>query len=323
MSVTKRGHNYQAYVKVGDNRLRKTFSTKGEAELWEVQARQALKLGKSVPVAASANASVALGKAAEQCYLLHWKGSKSEHKVIQNIQLLEDFFGKSLPITSITTDSIDDFILKLKRDNKANGTINRKLATLSKILRNAHDKGYISKMPVLHRQKEGKNRLRWITKEEEVAMIETLESWGQYDLKDALIVSVDTGLRVSELLGLKASDLLDGGVLVGESKNGEARLVPLTTRARTILESRKSLDTLFPKGRDWMRSPWDRLRNHLELDDVVWHTLRHTTCSRLVQGGVPLTHVKEWMGHKTIITTMRYAHLAPKHLQEMVGVLEN
>jgi site-specific recombinase XerD len=323
MSVTKRGHSYQAYVKVGDNRLRKTFSTKGEAEIWEVQARQALKLGKSVPVAASANASVGLGKAAEQCYLLHWKGSKSEHKVIQNIKLLEDFFGKSLPITSITTDSIDDFILTLKRENKANGTINRKLATLSKILRNAHEKGHINKMPVFHRQKEGKNRIRWLTKQEENQVVQLMEQWGMYDLKDAFVVSIDTGLRVGELVSLKHSDILKEGVLVGESKNGESRLVPLTTRARDILESRKVLSNLFPKGTSWMRSPWDRVRNHLELDDVVWHTLRHTTCSRLVQGGVPLTHVKEWMGHKTIITTMRYAHLAPNHLQEMVGVLES
>lgn len=322
MSITRRGNGWQAYVKVNGERIRRNFSTKEEATIWEVQARQSMKVGKSVPVTKTASVTQPLNAAAEECYLLHWKGSKSEHKVIQNIDHIINHFGKVLPITSITTDAIDQFILAMKKDNKANGTINRKLATLSKILRNAHEKGHIQKMPVIHRQKEGKNRIRWITKPEEELMIETLVDWGQYDLKDALIVSVDTGLRISELLGLKATDILPEGVLVGESKNGESRLVPLTKRSRAILESRTSLKNLFPQGRDWMRSPWDRLRNHLELDDVVWHTLRHTTCSRLVQGGVPLTHVKEWMGHKTIITTMRYAHLAPKHLQEMVGVLE-
>lgn len=323
MSVTKRGHSYQAYVKVGDQRLRKTFSTKGEAELWEVQARQALKAGKSVPVINKGSTTISLAQAADDCYQLHWRGSKSEHKVIQNIEMLKGYFGKVLPITSITTSAIDEFILQQKRENKANGTINRKLATLSKILRNAHEKGHITKMPVFHRQKEGKNRIRWLTKDEEKVIIETMEAWGLYDMKDAFIVSIDTGLRVSELVGLAKSDVLKEGVLVGESKNGESRLVPLTTRARDILESRMNLDRLFPEGTAWMRSPWERIRNHLELDDVVWHTLRHTTCSRLVQGGVPLTHVKEWMGHKTIITTMRYAHLAPNHLQEMVGVLES
>ena len=51
-------------------------------------------------------------------------------------------------------------------------------------------------------------------------------------------------------------------------------------------------------------------------------TLRHTCASRLVQAGVGLPVVKEWLGHKTNSLTMRYAHLAPKNLLDMVHVLE-
>ena len=45
----------------------------------------------------------------------------------------------------------------------------------------------------------------------------------------------------------------------------------------------------------------------------TWYYLPHTFASRLVMAGVDLRTVAEWMGHKTIQMTMRYAHLAPAH----------
>ncbi|MDX2347977.1 MAG: tyrosine-type recombinase/integrase, partial [Nitrospirota bacterium] len=51
------------------------------------------------------------------------------------------------------------------------------------------------------------------------------------------------------------------------------------------------------------------------IQDASWHTLRHTTASRLVMAGVPLPTVKEVLGHRDIQTTLRYAHLAPSHIQ--------
>src|SRR5215472_1944710 len=47
-----------------------------------------------------------------------------------------------------------------------------------------------------------------------------------------------------------------------------------------------------------------------------WHDLRHTFASRLVMGGVDILTVKELMRHKTLVVTLRYAHLAPEHLSE-------
>ncbi len=61
----------------------------------------------------------------------------------------------------------------------------------------------------------------------------------------------------------------------------------------------------------------------LEHDDqFIPHCLRHTCASRLVQRGVPILVVQQWLGHKTIQMTMRYAHLCPTNLEEAVKVLE-
>jgi integrase len=54
---------------------------------------------------------------------------------------------------------------------------------------------------------------------------------------------------------------------------------------------------------------------------VRWHDLRHSFASNLVAGGTPLRQVQEWMGHSTIMMTMRYAHLAPGGGREFLALL--
>jgi integrase len=95
--------------------------------------------------------------------------------------------------------------------------------------------------------------------------------------------------------------------------------------ARRISAVTVPTDRLFPFDNLWMRNVWDRVRVNLgfALDkDFVPYICRHTCASRLVQRGVPITVVKEWMGHKSITMTMRYAHLAPTNLKVAATALE-
>jgi site-specific recombinase XerD len=58
-------------------------------------------------------------------------------------------------------------------------------------------------------------------------------------------------------------------------------------------------------------------------DKVVFHTLRHTFASWLVQAGTPLYTVKELLGHKSIAMTERYSHLAENTMRDAIKNLEN
>ena len=58
-----------------------------------------------------------------------------------------------------------------------------------------------------------------------------------------------------------------------------------------------------------------------KLDDVNFHTLRHTFASWAVMRGVTLKELQDLLGHASLTMTMRYAHLAPEHLRTAVSRL--
>ncbi len=78
-------------------------------------------------------------------------------------------------------------------------------------------------------------------------------------------------------------------------------------------------------SRAFIRRTFEPSLRKAGIQDASWHTLRHTTASRLVMAGVPLATVKEILGHRSIQTTLRYAHLAPSHIQAAMdkGSLSN
>lgn len=101
----------------------------------------------------------------------------------------------------------------------------------------------------------------------------------------------------------------------------------MTKRVKSILQARQGEGrhkpftiTKYQADKCWA---WVRKQMGLEGDsDYVIHACRHTCASKLVNAGVDLYVVKEWLGHSTIKITERYAHLDPGKLVHAVEVLE-
>jgi site-specific recombinase XerD len=55
---------------------------------------------------------------------------------------------------------------------------------------------------------------------------------------------------------------------------------------------------------------------------IRWHDCRHSFASQLVMASTPLRQVQEWLGHSTIMMTMRYSHLAPGGGREFLSALD-
>ena len=72
-----------------------------------------------------------------------------------------------------------------------------------------------------------------------------------------------------------------------------------------------------------VRKSFATARNRAGLNDFRIHDLRHTCAAWLVSSGVPLTEVRDLIGHSTVKMTERYAHLAPENVRVAVGKLDS
>ncbi len=332
MAVRRRGNGFQIDVGHGNTRWRGTAETEREAKIIEAQVRADLVAGKPVSQVTQGIPVNDLGRLQSRVVAQVWKGTKAEKTAVMNSKAAVDFFGSEYPVNALTTDRIDGYILDLERIGNSNATINRKLAALSKMLRFAHKRDWIEALPHFERKKEGQGRIRYLTKEEESALVDA--AWGYGDHADLWMFLIDTGLRMGEALKLTWMDVytytqpLDGSppagrVTVWGSKNGESRTVPLTSRCNKMLRAGWGSNTSFGMSDHSARHVLDKTKQRAGLgSDVVLHTMRHTCASRLVQAGVPILTVKEWLGHKSIQVTMRYAHLAPQNLFDALEALE-
>ncbi|WP_408034233.1 site-specific integrase [Thiorhodovibrio winogradskyi] len=119
-----------------------------------------------------------------------------------------------------------------------------------------------------------------------------------------------------------------------ETKNGKYRSVPLNQTARAALLSRASwrASHLPDCPLVFVKQNGARIRDARKgflaacrkagIDDFRFHDLRHTCAAWLVTAGVPLTEVRDLLGHFSITMTERYAHLAPDRVRSAVAVLD-
>jgi integrase len=81
-------------------------------------------------------------------------------------------------------------------------------------------------------------------------------------------------------------------------------------------------DRLFPVGKATLCDAFNDALERAGIKDFHIHDLRHTFASHLVMSGVDLPTVSRLMGHSSIVMTMRYAHLSPRHEAEAVAKLD-
>ena len=259
-----------------------------------------------------------------------WLGAKDFRNAEARSTMAVDFFGEAKKASAIDINEMERYARALRTAGNRPGTINRKLAALSKMLSFAEHRGLISSAPTAPLEEEPEGRIRFLTAAEEHQADAMLEIMGEHDFRHMVQFLVDTGARFSEAqaMGMGSYSLGDQPTATfWETKGGRPRTVPLTKRATAAIRFFAGRGEAGPfAGMDYwsVRATWDRARVRLgdAFNDVTIHTFRHTCCSRLVQGGMDLRRVQIWMGHADIKTTLRYAHLAPGDLNLMTDVLE-
>ncbi len=259
---------------------------------------------------------ISLGEFGER-YMEHAKANKrSWLRDEQMLNHLCGFFGKDRPLTEVTPVQIESY--KIQRQSKiADSTVNRELALLKRMFNLAITWDlYFGLNPVRKVRffRESNNRLRVLNPEEEEKLLQNAIPY----LQDLIRFALNTGLRTGEIFSLRWShvDLQRGILAVFASKTQTIREIPINSAARKVLEAWKlnqKNEILFynpQTGKPFvdLKAGFALACEKAGIEEVTWHTLRHTFASRLVNSGVDIVTVKELLGHSSISVTMRYAH---------------
>ena len=218
-------------------------------------------------------------------------------------------------------------------------TASRELSSLRRFYRYLLRTGLIAGDPTL--QIASPKQLRPLPKNLSEADVETLLAIPTEDMlglrdKAMLETLYATGLRVTELVGLKTAEIsLEMGVVRVMGKGGKERLVPLgeeacdwITRylgeARPLLLAGRASDALFvtQRGEAMTRQAfWYLLKRRAAQAGVVKalspHTLRHAFATHLLNHGADLRVVQMLLGHADISTTQIYTHVARERLKQL------
>jgi integrase/recombinase XerD len=246
-----------------------------------------------------------------------------------------------LTLEKVSRDDLVDFLAGLYRGNLESRTVARQLVTLRNFFRFAQIQELIATDPSLNLESPKIRRTLpgYLRLEEVDRLLEQPDAKTAIGLRDLAMLEVlySTGLRVSELIGLRVTDLDSKvGCIRCIGKGDKERIVPAGRKALSMVEKylRDARPKLLGKG-----APSQALfvnRRGGSLSRVgVWkilsaygrraglrvpltpHMLRHSFATHLLERGADLRSVQLMLGHADISTTQIYTHVVEERLKQI------
>ncbi len=137
-------------------------------------------------------------------------------------------------------------------------------------------------------------------------------------------LAIETAMRQGEILGLRHEHVYArySQAFLPETKNGHARSVPLSHRAKDILKlmSAQNNDRVFSYTSNGFKSAWRTALITLGIKDLHFHDLRHEAISRFYElGTLTDLEIAAISGHRTLNMLKRYAHIKTAHLNKKIN----
>ena len=250
----------------------------------------------------------------------------------------------SVPVRVIGELNIKKLSRAMKRAGRAPRSIEYAFACVRMVMNHAIRSGYhrgpnpVSSLPRGSRPKYDNKRVRFLTRDEAMLLLDTLKtrSTGVHNMT---LLSIYCGARAGEIFSLQWSDVdqVNGLITLRDTKSGKTRTVHMPETVKVMfatMEPGKKSTLVFPgKGGKQLKQiskTFDRTVAQLAFNEgiedrrqkVTFHTCRHTCASWLVQAGIPLFTVQKILGHSTIALTERYSHLAPDSFRAAAAAIE-
>lgn len=260
--------------------------------------------------------------------------AKLSHKRDKSLAAhLLKFFG-GMYLLDIKAAMISDYKVQRREERASPRTINYELTLMSHAFNIAsREWEWLNDNPVRKVKKERVDNIieRWLTCEEEERLLRVSAKW----LQEIIIFAIHTGLRKSEILDLKWSnvDMIRRTILISEQKNRCVDTLPLNETAMGILRERHNqkltqCEIVFPSSngtrmlnRNLFRA-FEIATDRAKVDNFRFHDLRHTFATRLVQSGVGIYEVQKLGRWKNSLMVMRYAHHNSESLRSSIEVMD-
>jgi integrase len=249
-----------------------------------------------------------------------------------------DAFFRGRRLLSIGQADATTYALKRQGEGAANGTINRELAVLIRMLRLAYEGAKLLRLPVVHKLKEAGPRQGFFERD----AFEAVRRHLRPDLQLAATICYQLGWRVrSEVLTLERRQVdLEAGTLrlePGTTKNDDGRLCYVTPELRALLvaqvervrtlerQTGRIIPFLFPhlQGKHRgdrlqdFRKAWSHACAAAGVRGMLRHDFRRTAVRNMVNAGVPERVAMKVTGHKTRAVFDRYHIVSPGDLQDV------
>lgn len=336
--MTKSGPRWEVDYRDPDyRRLRRRFDRKKDADAFEATVRTVKRTGKFKEIFGEDKPKSHKFQEAMEAYVENFRGQKSFSSFKSYIaNMLLNYFGDR-PLDQISYRDLENFKTKRKLAITRNGTVrsdaqvNRELAVLKHFLNKCVEWDFLAVSPFKRGRslisKENNLRTRFLTDDEANRLLDECKT-----IRPIVKTALLTGMRLNEILGLKWDHIRHGQIHLkaDETKSQKARQIPicddlanLLSELRQINQPRSSFVFIKKDGSRFrsVRTAFDNACRRAGIYDFHFHDLRHTFASHLVMAGADLASVQKLMGHSDIKMTMRYAHLAPGHLEKTVNKL--
>jgi integrase/recombinase XerC len=247
-----------------------------------------------------------------------------------------------IQLDSLTPQQLRQFQAALQQAGYARTTIARKLASLRSFFKFAMREGMASSNPAkpLRNPRSSRKLPHVLTSEEVGRLLVAPPAISEAGLRDRAILETmySSGLRVSELVGLRDGDLdFSQGITRVRGKGRKERISPLGSFAIKAIQAYAGRRSRSPESEKLGRSApvfVNRFGNILttrsvgrmlekyiakaELDSRTSpHTLRHSFATHLLDRGADIRSVQELLGHKSLTTTQIYTHVSAANLRQV------
>lgn len=322
MTVKKQANgSYQARFQFDGKRYKKNFTTSREARAWEADTLRLLASGNSPIVQKDTRY---LSELVDLWFKLHGHTLKDGKRRLSRLHYIANLMDDPLARKMNASQFAQYRAMRLEQGSSENNC-NRELSYIKALFNELiRQDEWQQDNPVanVRKIKFDEKDMRYLSKEEITLLLSVCKQSKSDSLYKVVEICLRTGARWGEANSLAPNDIKIEGdrawVRFQGTKSGKVRAIPVEANfARYIRGNKIGSGLLFKDCLSAFRRALEKTHIDLPVGQAT-HVLRHTFASHYMMNGGDLLKLQKLLGHSTVVMTMRYAHLAPNALEDVL-----